>query len=282
MFKKYTAGVFCLELSEENRTHGDIVTVETKYGKQVEAMIWKKLFSKASTGKTYYSYVRTDGFNRTAWLAKKAEQREASAERHNQKSDEYYARSQKDRDFLVLAEPIKVGHHSERHHRKIIQQAHDNMGKCVEASKKAEAFADKAETLAYRAQADINLDDPACLEQLAMKVQRLEAERKALKDSGTYESYQLSNMGANIRRYKERLETARKLWDLEYTPTPAKPNTQKEDINAIIKDTGAIFAFNQKQLDEQKQPGVTYVHVGHGCLVPSERLEEFRTRYKNA
>lgn len=58
----------------------------------------------------------------------------ASAE---QKSNEYYEKSNKDRDFLSLGEPIKVGHHSERGHRKMIDDAWNNMGKSVEFSDKA-------------------------------------------------------------------------------------------------------------------------------------------------
>ena len=43
----------------------------------------------------------------------------------------------KDKDFLSLGEPIKVGHHSEKRHRKAIDDAWNNMGKSVEFSDKA-------------------------------------------------------------------------------------------------------------------------------------------------
>lgn len=53
------------------------------------------------------------------------------------KSNEYFQKSNKHRDFLSLGEPIKVGHHSERGHRKMIDDAWNNMGKSVELSDKA-------------------------------------------------------------------------------------------------------------------------------------------------
>ena len=46
-----------------------------------------------------------------------------------QKSNEYFNRSNKDRDFLSLGEPIKVGHHSEKQDRKMIEDSWNNMGK---------------------------------------------------------------------------------------------------------------------------------------------------------
>lgn len=48
----------------------------------------------------------------------------------------------------------------------------------------------------------------------AVKLNTL-ARKKQLKDSKQYESWQLSNLGANIRRYKKRLEVADKLWGIE-------------------------------------------------------------------
>ena len=76
----------------------------------------------------------------------RAERMEHRAEKAEQESDMFYKKSNQHADFLSLGEPIKVGHHSERRHRKIIEQAHNNMGKSVDASKKAEYYTDRAET----------------------------------------------------------------------------------------------------------------------------------------
>ena len=135
IFKKYTAGVYCIQSENHDLRHGDNVTITTKYGKEVDCVIWKKLFTKGEY--TYYSYVREDGFCSKERLLKKAENRKEWAGNALNKSHEYYEKSNKDRDFLVLGEPIKVGHHSERRHRKAIDDAWNNMGKCVEFNEKA-------------------------------------------------------------------------------------------------------------------------------------------------
>ncbi|WP_413711773.1 DUF3560 domain-containing protein [Rhizobium sp. Rhizsp82] len=211
-FKKYTTGVYCLETETDDLTHGSVVEVTTRHGKNVAVMIWKKLLTKA--GKTYYSYVREDGMDRKAWQARKVEKLQNAAARQNELSDSHYAKSNQHRDFLSLGEPIKVGHHSERRHRKLFEDANRHMAKCVEASRKADGQLERAETIESRLAYEINLDTPDSLELLTQRVQDLEHKRDALKASGNYESFQLSNLGANIRRYKERLATAQKLWEL--------------------------------------------------------------------
>lgn len=68
----------------------------------------------------------------------KAERYEKWANLHS-KSNEYFEASQEGRDFLSLAEPIKVGHHSEKRHRALIERNWSRMGKSVEFSEKAES-----------------------------------------------------------------------------------------------------------------------------------------------
>lgn len=286
IYKKYTAGVYCMQSDNENYQHNDKATIITKYGKEIAVIIWKKLFSK--NGFTYYSVVREDGFCRKEWLQRKADKRAEQAQKAEQRSDEYYKKSNKDRNFLSLAEPIKIGHHSEKRHRKIIDDAYNNMGKSVAESKKAESLEGKAEELAYRAQKEISLDTPESLELLQGRVEYLENKRDALKASGNYQSYELTNLGANIRRYKERLETAKKLWDLEFDAQQpsakeikAQENKNKQDAtDKILKDCGVIWAFSNKQFDEQKQDGVVYVSIGAGGYCPKENIEQLKTQLK--
>jgi hypothetical protein len=229
-FKKYTSGVYCIQSDNECLEHGESVIVTTRRGKEVDCIIWKKLFTKNDT--TYYSYVREDGFNRSERLKKKAERVKNRVEKLNSKSDEYYEKSNKDRDFLCLAEPIKVGHHSEKRHRKAIENAQKYATLSYQAHDEAKQQEHKIDTLSYKADSDINLDTPECLEQLKHKVATLEKQRQDLKDSKQYETWQLKNLGSNIRRYKQRLETAVKLWDLEIdalAPSESEKKQQRGD-----------------------------------------------------
>ena len=219
-FIKYASGVYCMQSESAEYNHSDKATIETRHGKKVSVIVWKKLFSKA--GHTYYSIVREDGFNRTEWTRRKMERAENAAARQERLSDEYYAKSNKDRDFLSLGEPIKVGHHSESRHRKAIEGANRNMGKCVEAIDRQKEYGRKADELEYRLKKEINLDTPESCELLEERVADLEARKTALKESGEYQSFELSNLGAKIRRYKKRLVTAKRLWELEDRGRKAK------------------------------------------------------------
>ena len=115
---------------------GETINVTTKYGKENESIVFNLMFER--DGFYYYSIVRADGFNMQEWAKNKAERRKTWALSADMKSEEYYNKSNKGRDFLVLAEPIKVGHHSEKRHRKALDDAWNNMGKSVEMINKAE------------------------------------------------------------------------------------------------------------------------------------------------
>jgi hypothetical protein len=79
------------------------------------------------------------------------------------KSEKYYQKSRKHSDFLSLGEPIKVSHHREKRHRKIIEQAQNNRSKTVEYSGKANTQAEKSTYWESRAN-DINLSIPESVE----------------------------------------------------------------------------------------------------------------------
>lgn len=269
-----------MESADTGLKHNDQATITTRRGKNISVTVWKKV--KQRGGLAYYSVIREDGKTRAARMACLAERAENAAARQEQISGEYYEKSRKDRDFLSLGEPIKVGHHSEKRHRKMIDDAWNNMGKSVAASDKAKDYAGRAETLAEKAEAEINLDEPTSVERLAERVEALEAERAALKASGKYETYQLQNLGANIRRYKERLNTARELWDLDYIK-PA-PDTRKADkqaaVNALLNEFGVFWAFNTEQYDRQAQEGIKYASIGAGGYIDASRAKEFMERFK--
>lgn len=276
MFKKYTQGVYCLELDQKDLSHGDNVTVKTRRGKEVDCVIWKKLFEK--NGKIYYSYVRADGFNRTEWTRRKMERAENAAGRQERLSGEYYQKAQKGRDFLALGEPIKVGHHSEKKHRKLIEDNWNNMGKSVKAADKAQDYERKASELESRLNKEINIDTPESLEQLKERITGLEARRDSMKANGGYEKWELTNLGAKIRRYKKRLETAKKLWDVDYKPEPKKKVESKQDkVNKLLEDCGVIWAFSNAQFDKNKKDGQKYVSIGAGGFVPVENHKKFLT-----
>ena len=279
IFKKYTHGVYAMQSESHNLMHGDSATIRTKHGKEVAVTVWKRLGYVGAF--SLYSVVREDGKCKESFLRSKAEKRRESAERADARSQAYYERSRKDADFLSLGEPIKVGHHSERRHRKAIEDANKYIGKSCAESDKAEDYTHKAETLESRAEQDIALDTPDSIARLQAKIAMLEDKRATIKVR-EHRAFELSNIGATIRRYGERLETARKLWELEYYPAPAKNKEAEKQaaMNAKIAELRIIFAFSREQFDAQKVEGTSYVPVGFGGYCPAENILAFKEFYK--
>lgn len=133
-YYKFCPNVF-LAKCDTKHEKGETILVTTKYGKENESIVFNLIFER--DGFYYYSIVRADGFNVQEWAKRKAERRLDWAATAERKSEEYFKASNKDSDFLSLGEPIKIGHHSERRHRKAIEDAWHNMGKSVEFDEKA-------------------------------------------------------------------------------------------------------------------------------------------------
>lgn len=283
-FKKYTSGVFCMQ-SSDIYEHGQEAQITTKYGKLVDVMVYK--FLKSVNGFNYYSVVRLDGKNSKAHYLNLAEKRKAQALRAEVKSNEYYEKSNKHRDFLILGEPIKVGHHSERRHRKIIDEAYNNMGKSVAESKKAEILESKSEGLEAKAE-NLFIDTPEGLQGLIDKVAELESlllDYKARK----VESFMISNLRQNLSRYKKRLETAKQLWCLDFdNSAPTKKQLQEKErankkalVDKALTDNGIIWAFSDEQFNKNKVNGFEYVSIGLGGYCPKQNIDAFLSVYKS-
>ena len=160
-YYKFCPNVF-LAKCDAKHEKGEVIEVTTKYGKENESIVFNLVFEKG--GFYYYSIVRADGFNVQEWAKRRAERRREWAASAERKSHEYYEKSNKDRDFLSLGEPIKVGHHSEKRHMKAIEDAWNNMGKSVELGDKATEHERIAKY--WDAKADtINLSMPESIDQ---------------------------------------------------------------------------------------------------------------------
>lgn len=209
-YSKYTANVY-LAKCEETHQKGDTITVTTKSGKENLSIVHNLIYEK--DGFYFYSITRADGYNLQERAKNKSEKYDSWAESAERKSDEYYNKSNKDADFLSLGEPIKVGHHSERRHRKIVEQAQNNMLKSVEFDKKVDAHKEKAEYWASRAN-DINLSIPESVEFYKFKLEEAKALHEGLK-SGKVErahSFSLTYAKKNVNELSKKYLLAQKLW----------------------------------------------------------------------
>ena len=206
-FRKYCPNVWVAEC-ESKHEKGEIIELETKYGKIVECEVHN--FLGELNGKYLYSIVRIEEKTYAQRKAEMYENRQSNAER---KSDEWYEKSQEGADFLKLAEPIKIGHHSERRHRALIERNWKRMGKSVEFSDKAKEAERKAEYWESKSK-EITLAMPESLEYFSNKLEKAIAYHKGLKDGTIEREHSMSLQYANkkVKDLTKKLETAILLW----------------------------------------------------------------------
>jgi len=209
-YTKYCPNVFVME-TENTYEKGEETTICTKYGKSHEVIVFNLVAQR--NGKNYYSIIRADGYNmqeRAKARAERLSQWAASAER---KSTQYYEASQEGREFLSMGEPIKIGHHSERRHRALIDRNWDRMGKSVEMSEKAAAHESKAEYWARKAN-DINLSMPESLDYYEHLLEEAKAKHQMFKDhpEKREHSFSLTYAKKAVNEIEDKIKTARKLW----------------------------------------------------------------------
>lgn len=207
IFRKYCPNVWVAECDEEYEK-GETIELETKYGKTVECEVYNLVAQK--DGKYYYSIVRLEELS---YAQRKAERYSNSATNHTAKSNQYLEASNEGREFLSLGEPIKVGHHSEKRHRALIERNWNRMEKSVELAEKAQLAESKAEYWANKAE-EITLAMPESLEYFKEQLEKATAYHQGLKD-GTIErghSYSLTYAKKDVNELKKKVEIAELLW----------------------------------------------------------------------
>lgn len=210
-YKKYVPNVFLAQCTEQH-DKGETITMTTKYGGEHEAIVYNLIYQ--SEGFYFYSIVRADGINAQERAKAKAERLNGYAASAEKRSDNYYAASNEGADFLRLAEPIKIGHHSEKRHRALIERNWNRMAHSVEESKKASEYERRSEYWERKAN-DINLSMPESIEFYEYKVAKAKEYHEGLKN-GTIErghSFSLTYAKKNLNESEKNLLTAKKLWE---------------------------------------------------------------------
>lgn len=209
-YAKYAPNVFVAK-TESTFEKGDIIEMTTKYGKTNECLIHNFLYNRG--GFNYYSITRVDGFDSREWAKNKAEKFENAVNNSTKKADEAYKGSQEGSDFLALAEPIKIGHHSEKRHRALIERVNNRFGKYVEYSDKAEEQKARANYW-HSKENDINLSMPESIEFYEFKLDeatKLHAEYKSGERKQEH-AFSMTYAKKDVNKFKKLLEQAKTLW----------------------------------------------------------------------
>jgi hypothetical protein len=179
--------------------------------------------------------------------AKAARFRQLAEKHANIATGRHFAARQR-LEMIPLGQPILVGHHSEKRHRKDLTRIDEHFAKAKEHHDKAEYFRRRA--AAAESNVVIFSDDPDATEKLVDKIERLKkrqgvmkranqlirkADREGLADLGFSEetiaklfaqdfagrtgfpNYALTNNSANIRRLEKRLAAIQNAQDNETT-----------------------------------------------------------------
>lgn len=209
-YAKYCPNVWLAKCPERHEK-GEVIPVTTQYGKENDSIVFNLMLER--DGFFYYSIVRADGYNVQERAKAKAERYKKWAESAEKRSTQYYEASNEGRDFLALGEPIKVGHHSEKRHRALIERNWNRMGKSVAESEKAEQHESKAEYWESKANT-INLSMPESIEYFEYKAEKCKEYHEGLK-SGKYprhHGFTLTYAKKDLNEAEKNLITAKKLW----------------------------------------------------------------------
>lgn len=131
-----------------------------------------------------------------------------------QERSSQYSNSNANRILQIApGQPILVGHHSEKRHRRLIKKAQDDIRKSIEEDNKSNFYKERAENVENSKV--IYSDDPQAIIKLKEKLERLENEKASIK-AREHSTWELTNIGATIRETKKRIERLEKLENTEF------------------------------------------------------------------
>ena len=210
IYSKFIPNVFLAKCTEKHEK-GELIQVETKYGKKNDCIVFNLIYEKDYF--YYYSIVRADGFNSQELAKKRAEKLQSASLNAEKKSNDFYKRSHEITDNIPLGQPILVGHHSEKRHRRDLDKSWNAMDKSIEFSNKAEDYEKRAEYWKNKANT-INLSMPESIDYYECQIEIAKTRHEGLKN-GTIQkehSFSLTYAKKELNEVEKKYQLAKKLW----------------------------------------------------------------------
>jgi Domain of unknown function (DUF3560) len=150
---------------------------------------------------------------------------------------------------IPLGQPILVGHHSERRHRRTLERSDAAMRAGWEDSNKAADMASRAENIEDAADRAIYLDDPDAIERLTAKIAKLEAQREARKAANVIVRSKRLDAATKIAQLAELLQCppdiAAKLLEPDYCGRYGFPSYALANLSGTIaKERGRLATLH--------------------------------------
>lgn len=134
-------------------------------------------------------------------------------EQAQQRSQVHYEKQSKIASVIPMGQPILLGHHSEKRHRKDLERIDNEMRKSIQESEKAEYYRNKVDNIDNSKV--ISSDDPQAIEKLQARIEELEKAKVEVK-ARPHEWYELQYLNADIRRLKDRIKEIQELEELQF------------------------------------------------------------------
>lgn len=144
---------------------------------------------------------------------RKKELYQERAEQAEQRSQSHYKRHNDIASIIPMGQPILIGHHSEKRHRKDLDRIDNEMRKSIQESEKADYYRNKIDNINNNIA--ISSDDPKAIEKLQAKIKELEKAKLEVK-ARPHEWYELTYLNADIRRAKDRIKEIQELEELQF------------------------------------------------------------------
>lgn len=183
------------------------------------------------------------------------ERLETAADKAANRAEQAWSRSRKATEGIPLGQPILVGHHSEKRHRRDVDRSARAADKALEEQRTAAELRSRAFSTGG---GGVSADDPEAIQKLRDKLATMEAKRERIKahnkkhrgTADAFPAYVLSNLGANIRRVEQRIEDlTRERREPDREPIVTDAYTIEEDREA----NRVLVTFADRLTKEQAQ-----------------------------
>lgn len=213
-YRKYCPNVFVAQC-EEKHEKGEIITITTKYGKENEHIVHNFIGYTGTKDKPMYCYsiTRADGTNNQTRAQNKIDKLNNYANNAKKRSAQWQEKSNEGKDFLSLGEPIKIGHHSEKRHRNLIERNWKRMSNAMEELKKAEVYAERTKYWEEMS-TKIDLSMPESLDFFAAQLEEAKIYHQGIKNGNIerVHSYSLTYAKKKVNELQKKHDLAVKLW----------------------------------------------------------------------